>query len=283
MLCQPSPGRRGCSPFTLLHPLLGNARPRPWCHRRGSPSLGQGWCQTHCLCPCPRERTASAPGSWDLQCRAKVVGKKEAAGAQSLLPGFAGRPKKQLQGQRGACCPNQPRGSFMGPTAASWRGRTPSPGCAARADSRIALSPCKPGAPGCPGSSRTASPAHGCDPAHIPCRVLESHQREDHASQPCCKCPVLPAVSRSAGAGHCLPRDTPDPGVRGSRVRPRGVQPRPSTAPAQKCTSRARAMAQTRFSLAVPSKQGLSCGRTGLTSEQADLTSECLQPSNAVL
>lgn len=73
--------------------------------------------------------------------------------------------------------------------------------------------PCCPGLPGCPGFSRTAPPAHGCDPARIPCRVLEPHQCEDHASQLQCKCSVLPAVSWCVGAGHCLPWDTPDSSV----------------------------------------------------------------------
>lgn len=42
-------------------------------------------------------------------------------------------------------------------------------------------------------------------------------------------------------------------------------------------------MAQTMFFLAVASRLGLSCGRIGLASEQANLTSECLQLSNAVV
>lgn len=115
MLCQPSPGRWGCSPFTLLHPLLGNAYPHPSCHRRGSPSLGQGWCQTHCLCPCARERTASAPGSWDLQRRARVVGKKRQLGPKACCQVLRADPKSRCKGREVLVAQTSPGAALWGP------------------------------------------------------------------------------------------------------------------------------------------------------------------------
>lgn len=210
-------------------------------------------------------------------------GEREAAGGQRWLPGFAGSPKKQLQGQRVLVAQTSPRGALWAPHQCLGDTHPQSRLCCSSWKLNRSVPHVGQELLGVPPPAGAAPPAHRCDPAHTPCCVLESNQREDHASQPQCKCPVLPAVSRCAGAGHCFPRDTPDPGVRGNRVRPCAFQLQPSTAQAQKRTSWARAMAQTTFFLAVASRQGLSCGKIGLTSEQANLTSGCLQPSNAAL
>lgn len=88
--------------------------PPPW-----QPQLGAGLVSNPLPLSLCRGKDSLCSGDLGPPVLGEGGGEREAAGAQHVLPGFAGSPKKQLQGQRGACCPNQPWGGFMGPTAAS--------------------------------------------------------------------------------------------------------------------------------------------------------------------
>lgn len=152
-------GGSWCSPFILLHLLLGNMWPWSQCHH---------WCQTCCLCPCARARMASAPGSWCL--RTKVV-----------------RREKWL-GQSSARCPNQPQGSIVDPTAASGDTHT-QPGLCCWSS--------QPNCPGSHSGQAPLGvltpPAHRCDPT----RVLESHQKPTAWAQAMAWTTFLLAVASS--------------------------------------------------------------------------------------
>lgn len=145
MLCQPSPSWWGCGPSTLLRPLLGNAQPHSQCHRCDSPSLGQGGVK--------RTRAVSNPLPLSL-CQGKDQPLLWGAGTSSTGRGWwrkswgptLAAPKSSCKGREVLVAQTSPGAALWAPQQ-RLGGCTPSPGCAAQAGSRIALSPMLAGSP----------------------------------------------------------------------------------------------------------------------------------------